>query len=182
MSWVFYPSPWYFKSIVYIERVLREFVVLINGRYDNTLVTFALFVSAIGFLGVLGRQLKNGNAFLLYYLEKLIQRIPLIGSIYRVTQKLLQLFVKTDESQLTEVVYVEYPKDGMWVPAYVTNKIGDCYVLYIPTSPYPTSGFTVVVHKSKIRQSAMSIEEVSSFVISVGVDIAKPDDMECLYR
>jgi len=49
-------------------------------------------------------------------------------------------------------------------------------VLYVPTSPNPTSGFTVMVHRSKIVKSAMTFEEASSFVISVGVDFSKVDD------
>ena len=48
--------------------------------------------------------------------------------------------------------------------------------------PNPTSGFTVIVHKSKIIKSNMNIEEVSSFVISVGVDYAKPEDVITLYK
>jgi uncharacterized membrane protein len=145
-------------------------------------VTIALFAAAIILLAYFGRQLKNEKAHLLYYLEALIQRIPFIGSIYWVTRKLLGLFLTTEESQVREIVYVEYPKDGMWVPAYVTNRIDDCYILYVPTSPNPTSGFTVMVDKSKIKLSNMNIEEVSSFVISVGVDFAKPDDVKSLYK
>ncbi len=92
------------------------------------------------------------------------------------------MFFTTQDPQVREIVYVEYPKDGMWVPAYVTNRINDSYILYIPTSPNPTSGFTVLVHKDKVVKSAMNIEEVSSFVISVGVDYAKPDETSNLYK
>lgn len=67
------------------------------------------------------------------------------------------------------------------MPAYVNNRIEDCYILYIPTSPNPTSGFTVMVHKSKVISSSMDIEQVSNFVISVGVDYAKPEDVKALY-
>lgn len=178
----FLPVALVFQIIVYVERVLKDFVLLIHGRYENPLVTIALFVAAITLLAYFGRQLKHDKAHLLYYLEALIQRIPFIGSIYRVTRKLLSLFLTTEESQVREIVYVEYPKDGMWVPAYVTNRIDDCYILYVPTSPNPTSGFTVMVHKSKIKLSNMNIEEVSSFVISVGVDFAKPEDVKILYK
>lgn len=171
-----------FQIIIYIERALRDFVLLIHGRYENPLMTLALFATATGLLAYFGRQLKHDKAHLLYYLEKIIQKIPFIGSIYRIARKLLGLFLPSGESQLSEVVYVEYPKDGMWVPAYVTNRIGDSYILYIPTSPNPTSGFTVIVHKSKVKTSGMNIEEVSSFVISVGVDFAKPDDIKVLYK
>jgi uncharacterized membrane protein len=154
----------------------------VHGRYENPLVTIALFAAAIGLLAYFGKLLKQDRAHLLYYLEELIQRIPIISSIYRVTRKLLRMFLTSEESQLREAVYVEYPKDGMWVPAYVTNRIGDCYILYIPTSPNPTSGFTVMVDKSKVKSSQMNIEEVSSFVISVGVDYAKPEDIKTLLK
>ncbi|MEQ1484239.1 DUF502 domain-containing protein [Methyloglobulus sp.] len=178
----FLPVALVFQIIVYVERVLKDFVLLVHGRYENPLVTIALFAAAITLLAYFGRQLKHDKAHLLYYLEALIQRIPFIGSIYRVTRKLLSLFLTDEESQVREIVYVEYPKDGMWVPAYVTNRVGDCYILYIPTSPNPTSGFTVMVHKSKVKLSNMNIEEVSSFVISVGVDFAKPEDVKILYK
>jgi uncharacterized membrane protein len=178
----FLPVALVFQIIVYVERVLKDFVLLVHGRYENPLVTIALFATAITLLAYFGRLLKQDKAHLLYYVEALIQRIPFIGSIYRVTRKLLRLFLTTEESQVREIVYVEYPKDGMWVPAYVTNRIDDCYILYVPTSPNPTSGFTVMVHKSKIKLSNMNIEEVSSFVISVGVDFAKPEDVKILYK
>ncbi|WAR45093.1 DUF502 domain-containing protein [Methylomonas rapida] len=177
----FLPIALVFQIVVYIERFLRDFVLLVHGRYENPLVTVALFAVAIGLLAYFGKLLKHDRAHLLYYLESFILRIPLIGSLYRVTRKLLNLFLTTEESQVRETVYVEYPKDGMWVPAYVTNRIGDCYILYVPTSPNPTSGFTVMVHKSKVISSNMDIEQVSSFVISVGVDYAKPDDIKALY-
>ncbi|MBE0471528.1 MAG: DUF502 domain-containing protein [Methyloprofundus sp.] len=177
----FIPIALVFQIVVYIERFLKGFVLLIHGRYDNAWVTIILFLAAIALLIYFGKLLKSDKAHLLYFLEKFIQRIPIIGSIYRVTRKLLRLFLTTEESQVREVVYVEYPKDSMWVPAYVTNRIGDYYILYIPTSPNPTSGFTVMVDKSKIVKSTMGIEEVSSFVISIGVDYAKPEDVQTFY-
>lgn len=178
----FLPIALVFQIVVYVERLLKDFVLLVHGRYDNPLVTIVLFITAIALLAYFGMLLKHDRAHLLYYLEKLIQRIPIIGSIYRVTRKLIRLFFTTKDSQVREIVYVEYPKDGMWVPAYVTNRIKDSYILYIPTSPNPTSGFTVMVHKSKVIKSTMNIEEVSSFVISVGVDYAKPDEVGNLYE
>ena len=39
-----------------------------------------------------------------------------------------------------------------------------------------------MVDKSKIIKSDMNIEEVSSFVMSVGVDYAKPEDVRTLYK
>jgi uncharacterized membrane protein len=63
------------------------------------------------------------------------------------------------------------------VPAYVTNKTEDRYVLFVPTSPNPTSGFAVIVHESKVVKSEMSIEQVTSFIISVGADFEKVSEI-----
>lgn len=108
----FLPIALVFQIVVYIERFLRDFVLLVHGRYENPLVTVALFAVAIGLLAYFGKLLKHDRAHLLYYLESFILRIPLIGSLYRVTRKLLNLFLTTEESQVRETVYVEYPKDG----------------------------------------------------------------------
>ena len=86
------------------------------------------------------------------------------------------MFSSHEQTMAKEVVYVEYPKEGIWVPAYVTNRHGDKYILFIPTSPNPTSGFTVIVDKSKLIKSAMDIEEATSFIVSVGVDYNKAEE------
>lgn len=39
-----------------------------------------------------------------------------------------------------------------------------------------------MAHKSKLKQSKMNIEAVSSFVISVGVDFTKPENVKQLYN
>ena len=87
------------------------------------------------------------------------------------------MFSGSDSDGKKEVVYIEYPKEGLWVPAYVTNKSDDWYVLYVPTSPNPTSGFTLLVHQSKVIKSELNIEEVTSFIVSIGADFPKSEEV-----
>jgi uncharacterized membrane protein len=164
------------QIVIAVEGLLRDFVLSIFGRYENFFIPIGLFTTAILVLTYFGYLLKQDKAHVWYYLEGLLNRIPLLGTIYRVTKKILNLFRGDEEDKLRDVVYIEYPKEGIWVPAYVTNRVDDYLVLYIPTSPNPTSGFTVIVHESKVRVSEMSIEEASSFVISLGVDIPRPNE------
>jgi uncharacterized membrane protein len=164
------------QIVIYIEVLLGGFVMNISGRYENPLVPVALFAAAIALLTYVGYLVKQDKAYLLYFVEKLINRLPLLGTIYRVSKKIFSLFRGDDENRLREVVYIEYPREGLWVPAYVTNRIGDQLVVYVPTSPNPTSGFTLITHQSKVVHSDMSIEEASSFVISLGVDMPKPEE------
>lgn len=169
------------QVVLYVERILRDFVLNLYGRYeDKPLLPALFFAAAVAFLIYFGYLLKQDKAHLLYYLEKLLDRIPVLGTLYRVTKKILRLFRGEEETRLRDVVYVEYPRKGLWVPAFVTNRTGNQYVVYIPTSPNPTSGFTVILDEAHVVPSAMSIEEASSFVISLGVDMPKPEEAATL--
>ncbi len=161
------------QIVIYLSGLLLGFVIGLWGRYENPLIPIVAFVAATFVLMYFGFLLKQEKAHLLYFFEKLIDRIPLLGSIYRVTKKILSLFRGDDEERLRDVVFVEYPRAGLWVPAYVTNRVEDHLVLFVPTSPNPTSGFTLIVHESQARAVTMTIEEVSSFIISLGVDFPK---------
>lgn len=164
------------QIVVLIERLLRDTFLSVHGYYENYWITLLLFAVTILGLIFLGFRIRNGKTHMFSLLESYLEKLPVLRTVYRVSKKLIGIFSGDGQDKPREVVYVEYPKDGVWVPAYVTNKLDRLYVLYVPTSPNPTSGFTVMVDESKIVRSTMSFEEASSFVISVGVDFAKLHD------
>jgi uncharacterized membrane protein len=123
---------------------------------------------------------QKGGSWIIKAFDFIIEKIPLLNTVYRVMKKVIDMFMSRDDNIAKEVVYVEYPKEGLWVPAYVTNRHGDKYILFVPTSPNPTSGFTVIVDQSKIVHSIMNIEEATSFIVSIGVDFDKASEVERL--
>ena len=155
---------------------IREWV----GHYW---ITAAVFIVIYVLLAYIGYELsKRKRSLIISLFDLLIERVPFLSSIYRVSKKVIDMFGGQGEKSMREVVYVEYPKDGVWVPAYVTNRHGDRYVLYIPTSPNPTNGFTVIVHESKVVKSELDFEEVTSFIVSVGSDFSKSHEVLKLSR
>jgi uncharacterized membrane protein len=164
------------QIVVLIERLLRDVFRGVHGYYENYWITASLFAITISALGFLGYRIRHGKTYMLTLMEAYLEKLPILSTVYRVSKKLIGIFSGEGQNASREVVYVEYPKDGVWVPAYVTNQKNDLYVLYVPTSPNPTSGFTIMVHRSKVVKSAMTFEEASSFVISVGVDFSKVED------
>ena len=170
------------QIVLSVEGFLRDTVLNIYGRYESILIPVLLFASAIAVVIYVGYLLKQDKAYVLYFLEKIINQIPLLGTIYRVSQKILRLFHDDDENRITDVVFIEYPRAGLWVPAYVTNRVGTMLVVYVPTSPNPTSGFTLLVEESAVMHSELSIEEVSSFVISLGADLPRSEEIGNLLK
>ncbi len=76
-----------------------------------------------------------------------------------------------------EVVLVEYPKEDLWVPSYVLSKHENIYVLFVPTSPNPTSGYTVIVDKAKIKATSLTVAQASQFIVSMGADFIKKEEI-----
>jgi uncharacterized membrane protein len=169
------------QVLVFLETILRDFFIYVYGYSNNifmTILTFTLSFIAIAYTGY--RVTVSEKMWMLHQLELLINRIPMIRTIYRVSKKLVNLLGSREKSVAKEIIFIEYPKEGLWVPGYVTNKAGEMLVVYVPTSPNPTSGFTVIVHQSKVVKSGMDIEAVTSFIVSVGVDLYQKEELEKL--
>ncbi|MCX7101457.1 MAG: DUF502 domain-containing protein [Methylobacter sp.] len=167
------------QIMIFVKDRVTDLFQLVYIYADNYLYTMLVFAISFFMLVYIGRKLvQEGRSWVIAAFDHIIERIPLMNTIYRVLKKVINMFSSHDRTIAKEVVYVEYPKDNMWMTAYVTNRYEDKYVLFIPTSPNPTSGYTVIVDKSKVIKSAMNIEEASSFIISVGVDYGKASEMQ----
>jgi uncharacterized membrane protein len=165
------------QIILFVKELVSELFQIVYGFADSYLYTALVFaVSFILLVSIGSTIVKKGRSWIISVFDFVIARIPFLNTIYRVLKKVINMFSSREQTMTKEVVYVEYPKDGVWVPAYVTNKHDDKYVVFVPTSPNPTSGFTVIVDKSKLIKSDMNIEEATSFIVSVGVDYNKASE------
>lgn len=162
------------QIMLFVRDRVSDLFEMVYGYADNYLYTILVFaVSFIILISIGHKMVKEGRFWAIAAIDYIIERIPFLNTVYRVLKKVINMFSSHNQAIAKEVVYVEYPKEGVWMTAYVTNRYDDKYVLFIPTSPNPTSGFTVIVDKSKVIKSEMNIEEASSFIISVGVDYNK---------
>jgi uncharacterized membrane protein len=169
------------KILFFTKELLADMVRFVYGYADNTIYTIVFLALSCVVLISIGHKLAvEGRVWFLALIDGIIEKIPFLNTIYRVLKKVLSMFSSQDKAVAKEVVYVEYPKDNVWVPAYVTNRHNDKYVLFIPTSPNPTSGFTVIVDKNKVIKSKMDIEQASSFIVSIGVDYDNVSEADLL--
>ena len=165
------------QIMLFVKELVSELFKVVYGFSDNYLYTALVFAVSFILLVSIGNTIvKKGRSWVISGFDYIIDRIPFLNTIYRVLKKVINMFSSHEQTMAKEVVYIEYPKEGVWVPAYVTNKHDDKYILFVPTSPNPTSGFTVIVDKSKLIKSDMNIEEATSFIVSVGVDYDKASE------
>jgi uncharacterized membrane protein len=164
------------QIVFFVNDRFSDLIRFVYGYYDNYLMTTLIFVGSFSLFAYIGYRVSIGRSLIISGIDAIINRIPLLNSIYRVTKKVVNMLSGHEQKEARAVVYIEYPKQGLWVPAYVTNKENDRYILFVPTSPNPTSGFTIITHESNVVKSDMDIEQATSFIISVGVDYDKSDE------
>lgn len=135
--------------------VLTAVVVLVTGMIVTNLFGMQLFT--IG--------------------ERILQRIPLVRSIYASVKQVTESMFSSGKS-FRKVVLVEYPRKGMWSLAFqtgsgaseITSKTGQQIVnIFIPTTPNPTSGFFLMVPRDDVIELDMSVDQGLKMLLSVGV-------------
>ncbi len=120
--------------------------------------------------------------WLLHRWDTLLQRIPIVKSIYSSVKQVSDTLFSTSGNAFREAVLVQYPRPGSWTIAFVTGRPsgevaahlpGEHVSVYVPTTPNPTSGFFLMMPRSEMRALGMSVDEALKYIISMGV-VAPP--------
>jgi uncharacterized membrane protein len=129
-----------------------------------------LFVTGVLVTNLIGRRLVT-------YWEKLMQRIPLVRSVYGGVKGFTES-VFSQKNSFRKVVMFQYPRQGIWSIGFVTadnvaevsRKTGDVHVcIYVPTTPNPTSGFILFLPRTDIVELDMSVDAAMKLIITCGV-------------
>jgi uncharacterized membrane protein len=116
-----------------------------------------------------------GRYFLFKYLlqlsDAILHRIPVVSSVYKTSQELIQSVFKQDSSSFKQVVFVSYPHPGAMVVGFVTQEesLDGRIAVFVPTTPNPTTGFLLMYRKEDVIPLDMKVEEALRYIISCGV-------------
>lgn len=138
-------------------------------------VLFALLiVLSIGALAsnFIGNKLVN-------WWHALLHRIPVVRSIYSGVKQVSDTLFSEKGNAFRQALLVQWPREGMWTIAFLTGTPGgdvarhlngqDYVSVFVPTTPNPTGGYFVMVHKRDCVELTMSVDEALTYVISMGV-------------
>ena len=105
--------------------------------------------------------------------ERLLNRIPLVDTIYSATKKLVDVLRQKPENN-QRVVLVDFPREGLKTLAFVMRTFPDANTgeelaaIYVPTALNPTSGFLEILPVSKLTPTDIPADQAMTMVISGG--------------
>jgi uncharacterized membrane protein len=136
------------------------------------LLAALVLIFAVGVLmeAVLFRRLMG-------WFEELLNRIPLVKTVYSAVRDLISLFSKAGSRKFSKVVMVKLPGTEAELIGFVTLEdfaglplaLGpDKVAVYLPMS-YQIGGYTVFLPRDCLRPVDMTLEEAMRFVVTAGM-------------
>lgn len=115
---------------------------------------------------------------IIHLIEDAFLNLPLIKPIYTGIKQLVHAFSLQDKITFRQVVIVQFPRNGVYSIGFLTSELPSeitpqteksFFIVYIPTTPNPTSGYCVIVPKEDIHHIDLTRQEAMALIISGGI-------------
>ena len=135
-----------------------------------------LTVAIVFVTGLLTNNLV-GN-YLIRLWERLLHRIPVVSSLYGSVKQVSDTLFSSSGNAFRKAVLLPYPHAHSYTIGFLTgvpggdvaNHLqGDYVSVYVPTTPNPTSGFFLMMERSKVVELDMSVDAALKYIVSMGV-------------
>jgi len=166
-----------FKAIIglgdKVSEPIKEVVnVTFLGFHLSSLIGIIFVIISLIIVGALARNVLGRRV--VGWMESIFKRIPLIGMIYTTSKQIIESISGGGAHSFEKVVYIEYPRKGMWTLGFVTSESTnqtneEFYHLFVPTTPNPTSGFFLIVPKEDTQEAKVDVEEGFRMIVSSGI-------------
>ena len=137
----------------------------------------AVLTIAIVFLtGLLTNNLIGGWVVRLG--DRIMKRIPVVSSLYGSVKQVSDTLFSSSGNAFRTPVLIPYPHADSYTIAFLTgvpggdvknHLVGDYVSVYVPTTPNPTSGFFLMMERSKVVELNMSVDAALKHIVSMGV-------------
>ena len=167
-----------------IISTLDQSMLLVPEQYQpRTLFGFdipglgaVLTLAIIFIVGLLTNNLVG--KFFLNQWEKLLRRIPVVNSLYGSVKQVSDTLFSSSGNAFRKAVLVPYPHENSHTIGFLTGVpggdvknylSGDFVSVYVPTTPNPTSGFFLMMERSRVQELDMSVDAALKYIVSMGV-------------
>lgn len=168
---------------IWVLGILFTFVDGILGSYIKDWtghsipgIGIAIILAASFLLGLISNYIL-GKEFI-HLSEEILNKLPIVNTVYASAKKINDvLFLQKQRGNGKRVCIVEYPRKGIWSIGFATGlgptelkkkKKRNFTNVFIPNTPAPATGFTIVVPTKEVLFLSMSVEEALQLIVSGG--------------
>jgi uncharacterized membrane protein len=173
-----------------VDNLLSPFIAKLIHRNIPGLGIVATIV-LIFIAGVLTANVIGSRLFKIW--EIFFIKTPLVRTIYGSSKKLVEAMTTTGKHSFKQVVLVEFPRKGMFSFGFLTNEIrmdladktDELIAVFIPSTPTPFTGWTLLFRREEVITLDMSVEEGVKFFVSGGIaspEMFKQKDVKAIER
>jgi uncharacterized membrane protein len=166
-SLLFVPERWQPRNVIGMDipgigAILTVAIVFLTGLLTNNLV--GNYVVRLG--------------------ERLLKRIPVVSSLYGSVKQVSDTLFSSSGNAFRQAVLIPYPHAASYTIAFLTgvpggdvknHLVGEYVSVYVPTTPNPTSGFFLMMERSKVVELDMTVDAALKYIVSMGV--VAPDEV-----
>lgn len=172
-----------------LYHLIEKLLILYEKNQGMILVqhdTFVSFVSRVAaliltfffivVLGYLGRKFFFHS--LMKATNKLIFKIPIVGTLYRLTKDITKAMLSSDQKTFKESILIPFPSKETYSVGFVTGDVPQDLkdiipsidvTVFIPTAPHPISGYVLFCDRKSLKSTDVSVEDTFKFLVSCGV-------------
>lgn len=159
----------------FLDNLIGDLIKAVIG-YRIPGIGFAAGIALILLVGFIASNIIGKR--LIDYSDRMMQRLPLIKSIYTSTRQIIDAFSVQGKRAFQKVVLLEYPRKGLYVLGFVTGSSrgeiqekthAHTLNIFVPTTPNPTSGMLILAPRSEVIELEMTVEEGLKVIISGGL-------------
>lgn len=170
------------ETVVGKDSILGGLIEKLGGNVvkEDSLMAYLIgWVFVLGIVFVLGLLVEMGAKRLLsQLLDSLVQKIPLIGSIYGTSKQFVGMLDKKDEADLKgmSVVFCTFGTSGgcgllalLVSPERYAINDREYQIVIVPTAPVPVGGGLLFVPVECITPADMPVDGLMSIYVSMGI-------------
>jgi uncharacterized membrane protein len=132
------------------------------------LILVVAFIFIVGSVAsnVIGKRITK-------FLELKFQQIPIIKTIYSPLRDILKNIANRKSNDFKKAVFVNFPLMGSLSIGFITKENvivngEERTVIFVPTTPNPTSGFLVYLKKGDYQELDIPVDVALKSIISLG--------------
>jgi uncharacterized membrane protein len=174
-------TAWVLNAVI---STMDQSLLIVPERWQpRTLIGFDIpglgTILTIVIIFVTGLLTNNlvGN-YLVRLWERLLHRIPVVSSLYGSVKQVSDTLFSSSGNAFRKAVLLPYPAPGSWTIGFLTgvpggdvknHLVGDFVSVYVPTTPNPTSGFFLMMERSRVIELDMTVDAALKYIVSMGV-------------